>query len=148
MATLVPFPGHLEPLLDGEGQLRLRKIFVRDLCLPTQIGVYEKEFGRTQMVLINIELDAVDRDVSTIDELDTVVCYQNIVDDVKSVLGQGHIKLVETLAEKIAKLALSHIDVYAAKVRVEKLEAVAEAKAVGVEITRLRSDYYAQNDRG
>lgn len=147
MATLVPFPGHLDPLLDSEGQLRLRKIFVRDLCLPMQIGVYETEFGRTQKVLINIELDAVDRDVSAIDELDTVVCYQNIVDDVKSVIGQGHIKLVETLAEKIAKLALAHSDVYAAKIRVEKLEAVSEAKAVGVEITRLRTDYYASNDR-
>jgi len=146
MATLVPFPGHLNPLLDAEGQLRLRKIFVRDLRLPTHIGVYDQEFGRSQMVLINIELDAVDRDVSAIDELDTVVCYQNIVDDVKSALGQGHIKLVETLAEKIAKLALSHSDVYAAKIRVEKLEAVAEAKAVGVEITRLRSDYYGQKD--
>lgn len=141
--ALLPFPGHPQALLDSEGQTRLRKIFVRDLCLPMEIGVYESEFGRTQKIRINIELDAVDRDMSAHDELENVVCYQDVIDDVKSVVAQGHIKLVETLAEKIAKVALAHGDVYAAKIRVEKLEAVSEAQAVGVEIMRLRSDYYS-----
>ena len=142
MATLVPIRGHLTALLDADGQPRLRKVFIRDLCLPMEIGVYESEFGRTQTIRINIEIDAIDRDVSAIDELENVVCYQDIIDDVKTVLQNGHIKLVETLAEKIAKVALAHADVFAAKIRIEKLEAVAEAQAVGVEITRLRSDYY------
>ncbi|MGD8326037.1 MAG: dihydroneopterin aldolase [Sphingomonadales bacterium] len=142
MATLVPFPSHTDALTDKDGGVRLRKIFVRDLLLHIQIGVYASEHGRTQKVRINVELDAVDRDVSAIDELESVVCYQQVVDDIKTVANEGHVKLVETLAERIAKSTLQHTDVHAAKIRVEKLEAVEDASAVGIEIIRQRTDYY------
>lgn len=145
MATLVPFPSHADALMDKDGSVRLRKIFVRDLLLHMQIGVYESEHGRTQKVRINVELDAIDRDVSAVDELESVVCYQQVVDDIKAVADEGHVKLVETLAERIAKSALQHADVHAAKIRVEKLEAVKDASAVGIEIIRQRSDYYSSS---
>ena len=52
--------------------------------------------------------------------------------------AQGHINLAETLAERIAALALEVSRVVNVVVRVEKLHALANAEAAGVEIERTR----------
>jgi dihydroneopterin aldolase len=53
-------------------------------------------------------------------------------------LAEGHINLVETLAEKIAELCLGDGRVETARIRVEKLDVYAEAASVGIEIERSR----------
>jgi dihydroneopterin aldolase len=60
------------------------------------------------------------------------------VDDIKRLIRQGHINLVETLAERIAAQCLEDHRILSAKVRVEKLDIMPEASAVGVEIERHR----------
>lgn len=139
MATLIPLqqPGASTTNKD----VRIRKVLVRDLVLDAYIGVYAQEQGRTQKIRINIELDAIDRGKSHADKLENVVCYQDVIDACRDIVQRGHVNLVETLAELIAEVALHHADVLSAKVRVEKLEAVREAAAVGVEIIRTRNDY-------
>jgi dihydroneopterin aldolase len=52
-------------------------------------------------------------------------------------LGAGHVELVEQLADRIARLCLEDPRVRSARVRVEKLDAIADCAAVGVEIERL-----------
>ena len=58
----------------------------------------------------------------------------------KEILAEGHINLVETLAEKVAGLCLSDPRVSGARVGVEKLHAISEAESVGVEIERVRAN--------
>jgi len=113
-----------------------RHVFVRDLVLEAPIGVWRHEHGVTQKVRINLDLTV--RETERRDELADVVCYQSAVDRVKAILAQGHVKLVETLAERIAGACLEDRRVIAARVRVEKLEAIPEAASVGVEIERLQ----------
>jgi dihydroneopterin aldolase len=66
------------------------------------------------------------------------VCYADVVEDIRGLLAQGHINLVETLADRIAAQCLADRRVLSAKVRVEKLDVMPEASAVGVEIERHR----------
>ena len=61
-----------------------------------------------------------------------------MVEGVRQLIGAGHINLVETLAEQIAGLTLADDRVVATRVRVEKLQALADADSVGVEIERRR----------
>jgi len=67
-----------------------------------------------------------------------VVCYAEVVEGIRGLLADGHINLVETLAERIAALCLEDRRVIGAKIRVEKLDVMPEASAVGVEIERHR----------
>jgi dihydroneopterin aldolase len=53
-------------------------------------------------------------------------------------LDDGHINLVETLAERVAEICLVPDDARDVRVRVEKLDIVPDAAAVGVEIHRKR----------
>lgn len=116
---------------------RTLKIFVRDLVLPCRIGVYSHEKHAEQRVRINLEL-ACHEHPAINDEHHNVVCYAEIVAGIRALLADGHINLVETLAERIAAMCLEDHRVIGAKVRVEKLDVMPEASAVGVEIERVR----------
>jgi dihydroneopterin aldolase len=115
-----------------------RKVFVRGLVLDAYIGAYDKEQGVTQPIRIDIELDVVEPSNPVSDSLEDVVCYDRMTMGVKAILAEGHIKLVETLAERVADLALSHAMVLSVMVRIEKPKAITEANAAGVEITRTK----------
>lgn len=115
-----------------------RKVFLRNLVLDAHIGAYDSEQGVTQPVHIHLEADVAEPSAPIADRLEDVVCYNKLTQGIKAILAEGHIKLVETLAERIAELALSHSMVEAVTVRVEKPQAIAEAEAAGVEIIRTK----------
>ena len=116
---------------------RTLKVFVRDLVLPCRIGVYSHEKHADQRVRINLELTCHEHPAIN-DEHHNVVCYAEVVEGIRGLLADGHINLVETLAERIAALCLEDRRVIGAKIRVEKLDVMPEASAVGVEIERHR----------
>ncbi|MFZ5609119.1 MAG: dihydroneopterin aldolase [Pseudomonadota bacterium] len=138
MATL----HHLQPTAEerriADGARQVRHVFVRDLILDASIGVYERERAARQKVRINVDLKVREKEALRGDRLEDVVCYEKIVEGIRAILAKGHINLVETLAERIADMALSLADVLAVRVRVEKLNAIKEAASVGVEIERQR----------
>ena len=115
-----------------------RRVFVNGLLLDAHIGAYDHEQGAAQPVRIDIELEVTEPADPAGDRLEDVVCYNRLTQGVKAILAEGHIKLVETVAERVADLALSHPMVLAARVRIEKPNAIAEAAAAGVEIKRVK----------
>jgi len=70
--------------------------------------------------------------------MEDVVCYDRMTQGVRAIIAEGHIKLVETLAERVADLVLSHPMVLSVFVRIVKPNAIAEAEAAGVEIIRTK----------
>lgn len=115
-----------------------RKVFLSNLVLDAYIGAYESEQGVTQPVRISLEAEVAEPVSPLGDRLEDVVCYNKLTQGIKAIIAEGHIKLVETLAERIAELALSHPMVETITVRVEKPQAIAEAEAAGVEIIRTK----------
>jgi dihydroneopterin aldolase len=55
---------------------------------------------------------------------------------VREIVASGHVQLIETLAERIAEVALEDRRVAGVRVRVEKLDVYADAASVGIEIER------------
>ena len=111
-------------------------MFIRELVLECAIGVHSHERGVRQQVRIDIDLTVRD-DTPVADNIANVVSYDDIVDGVKAVIAAGHINLVETLAERVGDVCMADHRVVAARVRVEKGDAIAEAAGVGVEIERV-----------
>ena len=114
------------------------RIFLRDLVLRLSIGVHEHEHCRPQQVRINVELTVRHPGPGFRDEIASVLSYEGLVEGIRAIARDGHIKLIETLAERIAELALTDERVLAAEVRAEKLEVFADAASVGVVIARGR----------
>ena len=120
----------------------LRHVFLRDLVLAAHIGIYLHEHRGPQRVRINVDLavsegelgeDGVGRD-----ELSRVVDYERMANKVRAIVGAGHVKLVETLAERIAVACLADERVRTVIIRVEKLDIFGDAESAGVEIERRR----------
>ncbi|MDZ4868880.1 MAG: dihydroneopterin aldolase [Alphaproteobacteria bacterium] len=127
---------NVHPLRIADAKKRIRHVFVRDLELNANIGVYRREKGTLQPVRINLDLTVEETDGPVDDKLENVVDYGAVVEGIKTILAGGHLNLVETLAEKIAAHCLEDKRVKVARVRIEKLKILPEAQSVGVEIER------------
>jgi dihydroneopterin aldolase len=125
--------------LPNAAPIRTMRVFIRDLILPCSIGIHQHERLAQQRVQINVELLCVEHPAIN-DDVDNVVCYATAVMGIKAVVADGHINLVETLADRIADVCLSDHRVLSAKVRIDKLDVFKEASSVGVEIERSRAD--------
>lgn len=102
------------------------------------IGVHDHEKVASQRIVANIDL-TVQEHAEIADQLEHVVCYHDVVRRVQTLCSQGHVNLLETLAERIAKACLEDKRIIAIRIRLEKPEALREAASVGVEIERLQN---------
>ena len=127
----------VHPLPIADAHRAVRHVFIHDLVLACSIGVHGHERQSDQRVRINLDLAVQEDDLSLNDDLENVVCYENIADRIRAIVGQGHVKLVETLAEKIAGVCLNDKRIRSLSVRVEKLDVFADAASAGVEIERV-----------
>ena len=116
----------------------VRHVFVRDMLLQAAVGIYPHEHGGTQRVRVNVDL-AVQETGEGQDRLDQVFNYEQAAEAARRIVGAGHVKLVETLAERIATACLADARVLVARVRVEKLDVFADAGSAGVEVERRKS---------
>ena len=113
-----------------------RRMFIRDLVVNMLIGVHRHERDGRQRVRINIDLSLIDDTGVDDDRLASVVSYETLVLEIRRICDAGHVNLVETLAERIARLCFDDRRVRRALVRVEKLDVFADTASVGVEIER------------
>ena len=115
----------------------LRHVFVHGLKLKASIGIFDDEKARKQVVIISVDLVVTDGDAHY-DQIENVVCYKKIVNDIEDLISAGHVLLVETLAEQIADKCLETDDVMRVLVKVEKPEAFIHAASVRVTVERVR----------
>lgn len=116
----------------------LDKIFVRDLVIPCFIGAFEEEKAEKQRVRFRVDLWIYPSRQRNNDDVSHVVSYDRIVDAIRTVIGGGHINLLETLAERVAAKCLSHRRAAKVRIVVEKLDRL-EGASLGVEIERCKS---------
>lgn len=122
----------------------LRHMFLRDMVLTASIGVHPHEHAAPQRVRINVDLGVEDDGARSLsrqpvgrDELARVVDYERLAEQVRGIVAAGHVRLVETLAERIAEMCLADARIRRALVRVEKLDVYADVASVGIEIERI-----------
>ncbi len=115
----------------------MRRVFLRDMVLPARIGVYAHEERGTQRIRVNVDLLVEEGQIGG-DDLAQVVDYERVAIAVREIVAAGHVKLAETLAERIAAACLADARVAYSRVRVEKLDIFPDADSAGVEIVRER----------
>ena len=106
------------------------------LKVQAEIGVYKHEIGKLQPLVVDVELD-----VSTAgaERLADTLNYETVLKAARDVAASGHIGLVESFAEQVAKACFADMRVTCARVRVEKPLALApDAAGAGVEVTLVR----------
>tara|TARA_B110000046_G_scaffold63200_1_gene70670 strand:+ start:595 stop:1008 length:414 start_codon:yes stop_codon:yes gene_type:complete len=118
---------------------KIRHVFIRNMVIDCSIGIYTHEKEHEQRVRINLDLAVGEGDHLINDDIRNVISYEDMAKGVEVIIAAGHINLVETLAENIAEMCLQDKRVFSARVRVEKLDIIASAESVGVEIERFNT---------
>lgn len=116
----------------------LAHVFVRGLEVEATVGIHDHEKLGPQPLTISIDLTVRELPGSRSDSLHQVVCYEDVVRKVQSICSQGHVNLIETLADRIADSCLEDKRVHAVRVRIDKPDAFEECASVGIEIERLQ----------
>jgi dihydroneopterin aldolase len=119
----------------------VRHVFVRGLTVQARLGVYAHEKVQSQRVVIGVDLAVRDSHAPHAegpDELSRVVDYGAVAATARRIAGAGHIRLAETLAERIAIAVLEDIRVLRVCVTVEKPDVLPDVTSVGVVVERTR----------
>lgn len=112
-------------------------VFVRGLKLKAEIGVHPHEHGRSQPLLVDIEVELA---VAGAEHLADTLDYTALADLAMALAADGHLKLAEAFAERLARACLDDPRALRATVRVEKPEALApRAAGAGAEVTLTRA---------
>jgi len=112
-------------------------VFVRGLRLEAEIGVNADEFGRRQPLVIDAEIALIPPE--RCEHIGETVNYELVVQRAQAIAAAGHVRLIETFAQRLAESLLAEPAAARVRIRIEKPEALApHALAAGVEITLAR----------
>ncbi|WP_303831020.1 dihydroneopterin aldolase [Asticcacaulis taihuensis] len=109
--------------------LTSRRVFVKGLRVEAAIGIYDHEHGRSQPLIIDAVFDL---GLHAIHGLKDTLNYELVGQIAREFIGRGHIKLVETLAEDMARTLVALPHVRRVEVSISKPEALADADQAGV----------------
>ena len=125
----------------ADAALGLRHVFIRDLVLSAHVGIHPREHRDRQRIRINLDIAVADDATTTgvgLDDLARVVDYEALAVKVRALVAERHVRLIETLAERLALACLEDPRVHHARIRIEKLDIFPDAMSAGVEVERRR----------
>ena len=115
-----------------------RKVIISDLVFNTSIGIHNFEKKKEQLIKFNIEIDINPLLKATENDLNSIINYESVINNIKSITQKKHYNLLEALAEDIFSNLFLSENIIKIKLRIEKPEIIQNTTSVGVEITKKR----------
>ena len=116
------------------------RVFLRELAVECIIGFLDWERLVKQTVYLDIEAPIDCRHASVNDDVAHTLDYKRLSKVVIAFVTASEFKLVETLADRTAKLILREFDLPWVKLTLNKRGAIRASRDVGVSIERTRAD--------
>ena len=114
-------------------------ILIRDLRIEASIGIHKRERHVKQTLSIDLDIGLPGEAVFRTDKVADTIDYEQVTLRIGALIASGHFRLVETLADRIARLLLDEFGAPWTKVSVAKIGILSNAKFVGVTIERSAS---------
>ena len=117
------------------------KIYLEDLRIEAVIGIWEWERRVRQIISLDLELGTDAKRAAATDQIADALDYKAISKRLVSVVEQSEFRLVETLAETLARIVITEFHVPWLRLTVSKPGAIEGSRNVGVIVERSASDY-------
>lgn len=114
-------------------------ILLRDLRVEALIGIHRRERHAPQTVSLDLDIGLPGEAVFASDRVADTIDYEQVARRVRELAASGHFRLVETFAERIARLLLDEFGAPWVRVTAAKVGILANARLVGVSIERRRA---------
>ncbi len=111
-------------------------VYIKGLEVKTVIGVYEWEREIKQPIIVDLDMACDITEAAKTDDHMYVLDYKVVCVRVTEFIEKSNLKLLEAMADEIAKLVRKEFKVEWVRVKVSKPAAITGAKDVGVVIER------------
>ena len=114
-------------------------IFIRELRVEARIGFHKRELEVAQVVRFDLEIGIANDEVFRTDRVADCIDYDRVATRIRELAASRHFNLVETLADRAARLVVDEFGAARAKVSVAKLGILKDAGLVGVTVERTKA---------
>ena len=118
-----------------------RTVFIKDFTVEEIIGIHEHEKIKKQKIKFNIVLNINQSHVPDEKDIKSIVDYEKITNKLKNLTKSKKYNFLESLAEDSFKEIFEDKRINSVTIKIEKPEAIKNAKSVGVEVFKTRKDY-------
>ena len=118
-----------------------RTILIKDFFINEIIGIHEHEKINKQKIIFNIVIDVNQNTLPNENNISSIVDYEKITNKLESLARYKNYNFLESLAEDSFKEIFEDKRIDSIKIKIEKPDAIENAKSVGVEVFKSRNDY-------
>jgi len=118
-----------------------RSVLIKDFIVNEIIGIHQHEKINKQKIIFNIVIDVNQNTLPDEKNISSIVDYEKITNKLESLARYKNYNFLESLAEDSFKEIFKDKRINSVKIKIEKPDAIENAKSVGVEVFKSRSDY-------
>ena len=118
-----------------------RSVLIKDFIIQEIIGIHKHEKIKKQKIKFNIVIDVDQNTLPDEKEIKSIVDYEKITSKLENLAKNKNYNFLESLAEDSFKEIFEDKRINSVKIKIEKPDAIRNAKSVGVEIFKSRNDY-------
>ncbi len=118
-----------------------RTVFIKDFIIEEIIGIHEHEKIKKQKIKFNIALDVNQSTTPNEKDIKSIVDYEKIANKLENLAKNKKYNFLESLVEDSFKEIFEDKRINSVTIKIEKPEAIKNAKSVGVEVFKTRKDY-------
>ena len=118
-----------------------RTVFIKNFIIEEIIGIHEHEKTKKQKIKFNIVLDVNQNSVPDEKDIKSIVDYEKITNKLENLTKSKKYNFLESLAEDSFKEIFEDKRISSVTIKIEKPEAIKNAKSVGIEVFKTRKDY-------
>ncbi len=119
----------------------IRTVLIKDFFINEIIGIHKHEKINKQKIVFNIVIDVNQNTLPNENSLSSIIDYEQITNKLKILAKNKNYNFLESLAEDSFKKIFEDKRINSVKIKIEKPDAIENAKSVGVEVFKSRNDY-------
>lgn len=116
------------------------RLSVEGLTFPARIGVYPRERRRLQTLTIDVGFDVDASAAAPADALRATIDYAAVANTIEELLASQHFNLIETVADRVARVLLERFVSPRVRVKVTKPGVPQRHASASIEVERWRAE--------
>ena len=118
-----------------------RTVLIKDFLINEIIGIHKHEKIKKQKIIFNIVIDVNQNTLPDENNLSSIVDYEKITNKLENLAKSKNYNFLESLAEDSFEEIFEDKRINSVKIKIEKPNAISNAKSVGIEVFKSRNDY-------
>ena len=118
-----------------------RTVFIKDFIIDEIIGFHKYEKIKKQKIKFNIVMDINQNSFPNEKDIKSIIDYEKVTNKLRNLTRRKKYNFLESLVEDSFKEIFEDERIISASIKIEKPDAIKNARSVGVEVFKTRKDY-------